>query len=51
MLATIHLDDQPSLAANKISDVRFNRDLANKLVAAQAAITQRKPQVHFGVGR
>ena len=50
MLPTIHLDDQSMFHTNKIDDVRTQRFLAFKFVAAQAMGSQVIPETSFGLG-
>ena len=50
MLPTIHLDNNPSVAANKVYHIGSDRLLAYEFEAAKSPVTDREPEFHFGIG-
>lgn len=50
MLAPIRLDNQPTLWASKVGNIRPDCHLPPKLEATQVAVAQMPPQSLFGIG-
>lgn len=50
MLSAIEFDNQLAFGADEIGDVRPDRVLAAKLVAAQLTIPEVTPEQAFGIG-
>ncbi len=50
VLCTVKFDNQQPLAAEKIYDVRTERDLSDKLVAVQAPAAQLTPKAILRLG-
>lgn len=49
MLTTINLNDQHGFGAEKIGDIRSNRNLSAKLGALQLFAAQRMPKPSLGI--
>jgi hypothetical protein len=50
MLATVELDDQPCIAADKVGDVAIDWDLTLELPAIKPAIAQAQPEYALDIG-